>query len=58
MKTLFLMIFHDYVKLPLCFISQAAALAVLGLGAHPQAVGAQSSRPCFAIHVKLGAELP
>lgn len=41
MKTLFLLIFHDYVKLPLCFISQAAALAVLGLGAHPQAVGAR-----------------
>lgn len=32
-----LLLSHGYVKLPLCFISQA--LHILGLGVNPQAVG-------------------
>ena len=40
MNALFLVISHDYVKLPLCFISQAVSLDVFELGANLQAVGA------------------
>lgn len=58
MKALFLMISHDYVKLPLCFISQAAALDVFGLGANPPGSGCSPSCPCLAIRMKLRAELP
>jgi hypothetical protein len=40
MKVHFLFISHDYIKLCLCFINQAAARDVVGLRAEPQAVGA------------------
>lgn len=54
-----LIISHDYVKQPLCFVSQATLLDVFGLGANPQAVGAHQCAPfgpCFAFHTKFRAE--
>lgn len=43
MNVLFLIISSDYVKLLLCFISQAIALDVFELGANLQAVGVLTS---------------
>lgn len=61
MNVLFLIISCDYVKLLLCFISQAIALDVSELGANLQAVGVLTSGglscPCPAVCMKGRAEL-